>query len=77
MSKMVRRPIKLEKPYQTETIYVWVDEESEVAVADHEAMKNAINPVYRMAFDLCPACSVKQNPEPLFCDDCKEKVSDQ
>ncbi|WJZ48435.1 hypothetical protein [Actinomycetia phage DSL-LC01] len=76
MSKMVRRQIHLEKPYQTETIYVWVDEEKEAQVADHEAMKNAINPVYRMAFDLCPACVVKENPEPLFCDDCNQKESE-
>lgn len=76
MSKMVRRQIHLEKPYQTETIYVWVDEEKEVQVADHEAMKNVINPVYRTAFDLCPACVLKENPEPLVCDDCKQKESE-
>lgn len=72
MSKMVRRQIHLEKPYQTETLYVWVDEE-EVQVVDHDAMKNVINPIYRSEYDLCPDCEPKQNPEPLFCDNCKPK----
>jgi regulator of replication initiation timing len=74
---MVRRQVHLEKPALTEAMFEWVEEEEvqEDIVADHQAMKDVINPIYREMFLLCVSCEKKQNPEPMHCADCVRKES--
>lgn len=74
---MVRRQVHLEKPTLTEAMFEWVEEEEvqEDIVADHQAMKDVINPIYGEMFLLCVSCEKKQNPEPMLCSDCVRKES--
>jgi len=72
MGKMIRRPVHLEKPSLGQVVYEWVSIE-EPAMIDRQAMKDVVNAIYRAEWDLCTDCAAKENPEPLLCDNCKEK----